>query len=80
MRVRLLPYLLVAPSVLFLAVIFFVPLVQTVALAFTGGGGFGFANFARMAGDSISATPSSTRSRWWSWWCRCSSCWRWRWR
>jgi multiple sugar transport system permease protein len=51
MRPRLLPYLLVAPSILFLAVIFFVPLVQTVVLAFTGSGSFGFADFARMAND-----------------------------
>jgi multiple sugar transport system permease protein len=51
MRPRLLPYLLVAPSVLFLAVIFFVPLLQTIALAFTGGGSFGFTDFARMAND-----------------------------
>jgi multiple sugar transport system permease protein len=50
-RARLLPYALIAPSVLFLAVIFLIPLGQTVALAFERDGAFGFANFARMAGD-----------------------------
>ena len=48
---RSLPYLLVAPAVLFLAVLFFVPLVQTIALAFTPNGTFGFGNLARMEDD-----------------------------
>ncbi|MCW3475347.1 carbohydrate ABC transporter permease [Limobrevibacterium gyesilva] len=52
---RLAPYLLIAPSLLFLAVLFLVPLVQTVALAFQadgpGGAAWSTANFARMAGD-----------------------------
>jgi multiple sugar transport system permease protein len=47
---RLLPYLLIAPSVLFLGVLFFVPLAQTIALAFTSGTG-AWGNFATMTGD-----------------------------
>ena len=46
-----LPYLLIAPSVLFLAVLFLVPLVQTAALAFQANGGWSADNFARMADD-----------------------------
>ena len=51
MRSRLTPYLLIAPSLVFLAVLFFVPLVQTVMLAFQADGAWSTANFARMAGD-----------------------------
>ena len=51
MRGRALPYLLVAPAVIFLTVLFFVPLVQTIALAFQTTNGTGFGNFARMADD-----------------------------
>lgn len=52
MRGRWAPYLLIAPSVLFLGVLFLVPLLQTIALAFQDGGpGFGTGNFARMADD-----------------------------
>ena len=51
MRGRALPYLLIAPAFLFLAVLFMVPLVQTIALAFRNGAGFGFGNFAVMADD-----------------------------
>jgi multiple sugar transport system permease protein len=51
MRSRLIPYLLLLPSLLFLTALFFVPLVQTVALAFHGGDAFGLANFTRMASD-----------------------------
>jgi multiple sugar transport system permease protein len=51
MRRALLPYLLVAPSVAFLAALFLFPLVQTIALAFHAGGGWSTANFATMAGD-----------------------------
>jgi len=51
MRSRLIPYLLLLPSLLFLTALFFVPLVQTVALAFHGGDSFGLANFTRMAND-----------------------------
>lgn len=46
-----LPYLLVAPSLAFLALLFFVPLVQTVALAFRTDAGPGFGNFGQMLGD-----------------------------
>jgi len=50
-NVRALPYLLVAPAALFLAVLFAVPMVQTVALAFQTEGAWSFGNFATMAGD-----------------------------
>jgi multiple sugar transport system permease protein len=46
-----LPYLLIAPAVIFLAAFFLLPLAQTIALSFEGGSGFGFENYARMAGD-----------------------------
>jgi multiple sugar transport system permease protein len=48
---RLTPYLLIGPSLVFLAVLFLVPLVQTVALAFQADGIWSGANFARMADD-----------------------------
>jgi len=48
---RLLPYLLIAPAALFLTVLFVVPLVQTVALAFQQRGVWGFGNFVRMTDD-----------------------------
>lgn len=51
MNARYIPYLLIAPSLAFLAVLFFVPLVETVALAFQADGAWSAANFARMAGD-----------------------------
>jgi multiple sugar transport system permease protein len=51
MRGRLLPYLLIAPSVIFLAALFLFPLVQTIALAFHDGGHWSVAKFAEMAGD-----------------------------
>ncbi|MGH7104193.1 MAG: carbohydrate ABC transporter permease [Acetobacteraceae bacterium] len=50
-RHRLLPFALIAPSILFLIVIFLIPLFQTLVLAFTRDGAPGFANFSRMAGD-----------------------------
>jgi multiple sugar transport system permease protein len=50
-QARALPYLLLAPSVLFLALFFLYPLVETIALSLTGPSGFSFANYARMAGD-----------------------------
>jgi len=50
-NVRALPYLLVAPAALFLAVLFAVPMVQTIALAFQADGAWSFGNFGRMAGD-----------------------------
>jgi multiple sugar transport system permease protein len=47
----LLPYLLIAPAVLFLALFFLVPLVQTFALSLTADGAWSLGNYARMAGD-----------------------------
>jgi multiple sugar transport system permease protein len=51
MNARVIPYLLIAPSLAFLAILFFVPLVQTVALAFQAGGIWTTENFTRMTGD-----------------------------
>jgi multiple sugar transport system permease protein len=51
MNARVIPYLLIAPSLAFLAILFFVPLVQTVALAFQAGGIWSTENFTRMTGD-----------------------------
>ncbi len=48
---RLLPYLLIAPSVLFLTGLFLFPLGQTALLAFQQGGSWGLGNFHRMADD-----------------------------
>jgi len=48
---RHIPYLLIAPSLIFLTVLFLVPLVQTIALAFQADGGWSTANFSRMAND-----------------------------
>ncbi len=48
---RLTPYILIAPSLLFLLLLFFVPLIQTIALAFRSGSGFGLDKFQQMAGD-----------------------------
>ena len=45
------PYLLIAPSLIFLTLLFVVPLVQTIALAFQADGGWSLGNFARMADD-----------------------------
>jgi multiple sugar transport system permease protein len=50
-RVAVTPYLLIAPATVFLGVLFLVPLVQTVALAFRAEGSFSFGNFSRMAAD-----------------------------
>jgi len=46
---RTLPYLLLAPAVLFLAAFFLYPAVQVAIIAFTRGDEYTFANFARMA-------------------------------
>jgi multiple sugar transport system permease protein len=46
-----LPYLLIAPSVLFLTGLFLVPLGQTAVLAFQQSGAWSFGNFQRMADD-----------------------------
>jgi multiple sugar transport system permease protein len=48
---RALPYLLIAPATIFLAVLFLVPLAQTIALAFQADGAWSFSNFSTMAGD-----------------------------
>ena len=50
-RSRLLPYLLIGPATLFLLALFVVPLVQTIALAFTDNGAASLANFRKMVGD-----------------------------
>ena len=51
MRQRWIPYLLIAPSTVFLAMLFVVPLFQTMALAFQGGDGWTLDKFGQMAGD-----------------------------
>jgi multiple sugar transport system permease protein len=56
MRRNALPYLLLAPSVVFLAVFFVMPLIQTVALSLRVEGAYSFGNFVRMAGDLNFAT------------------------
>ena len=48
---RALPYLLIAPSVLFLTGLFLVPLGQTAVLAFQQGGAWSLGHFGRMADD-----------------------------
>ncbi|RYE30707.1 MAG: sugar ABC transporter permease [Hyphomicrobiales bacterium] len=48
---KLLPYLLIAPSVLFLTGLFLIPLGQTAMLAFQNDGAWSLGNFSRMAGD-----------------------------
>lgn len=50
-RARLLPYLLIAPATIFLLLLFVVPLVQTIALAFTDNGAASLTNFRKMFGD-----------------------------
>ena len=46
-----LPYALIAPATLFLAALFLVPLVQTIALSFDGGPAGVLGNYRRMADD-----------------------------
>jgi multiple sugar transport system permease protein len=48
---RHVPYLLIAPSLIFLTVLFLVPLGQTIALAFQADGGWSTANFSSMVND-----------------------------
>ncbi len=48
---RLMPYLLIAPATVFLVLLFVVPLVQTIALAFTENGAASLTNFRKMVGD-----------------------------
>ncbi|CAH1648946.1 carbohydrate ABC transporter permease [Chelatococcus asaccharovorans] len=50
-RSRLLPYLLLAPSVAFLAALFLVPLIQTITLSFSEDGVPSLANYTRMVSD-----------------------------
>jgi multiple sugar transport system permease protein len=51
-----LPYLLIAPAVIFLAAFFLLPLAQTIALSFQGSAGSGVENYTRMLGDLNFAT------------------------
>ena len=48
---RLLPYLLIAPATIFLLLLFVVPLVQTIALAFAENGQTSLGNFRKMLAD-----------------------------
>lgn len=48
---RFVPYLLIAPATLFLTLLFVVPLVQTIALAFSESGAPSLGNVRKMAGD-----------------------------
>ena len=50
-RSGLTPYLLIAPSLLFLLLLFFVPLIQTIALAFKTDTGFGLGKFQQVVND-----------------------------
>jgi multiple sugar transport system permease protein len=56
MNARLLPYLLIAPAVIFLAAFFLLPLGQTIASSFESGSGFGAENYTRMISDLNFAT------------------------
>src|SRR5215831_19198615 len=51
-----LPYALVAPSVVFLAALFLLPLGQTLWLSLSGGSGLGLDNYRRMVTDLNFAT------------------------
>jgi multiple sugar transport system permease protein len=51
-----LPYALIAPSVIFLAALFLLPLGQTLWLSFSGGAGLGLENYRRMVTDLNFAT------------------------
>jgi multiple sugar transport system permease protein len=50
-RAQWLPYLLLAPSLIFLAVLFALPFLQTVLLSVSDGDTLSLANYAKMAGD-----------------------------
>jgi len=50
-KTRIMPYLLVGPATVFLVLLFVVPLVQTIALAFTDNGEASLTNFRKMVGD-----------------------------
>ncbi|MCU0494506.1 MAG: sugar ABC transporter permease, partial [Chloroflexaceae bacterium] len=56
-RRELLPYMLLAPTGLFLLVFFAWPMLQALLMAFQSGGTLTLANFQRMAGD-IAFTPA----------------------
>jgi multiple sugar transport system permease protein len=60
-RTSWIPYALIAPSVVFLGVLFIVPLVQTVWLSVATGDGVSLENYQRMAGDlNFSLAVSNT--------------------
>jgi len=60
-RTSWIPYALIAPSVVFLGVLFIVPLVQTVWLSVSTGDGVSLGNYQRMAGDlNFSLAVSNT--------------------
>ena len=60
-RTSWIPYALIAPSVVFLGVLFIVPLVQTVWLSVSTGDGVSLENYQRMAGDlNFSLAVSNT--------------------
>jgi multiple sugar transport system permease protein len=48
---RITPYILIAPAAIFLILLFVVPLVQTLALAFTENGAASLGNFRKMVSD-----------------------------
>lgn len=50
-RARAVPYLLIAPATIFLVLLFVVPLVQTIALAFVDNGAPSLNNFRKMVDD-----------------------------
>ncbi|HXP73112.1 MAG TPA: sugar ABC transporter permease [Stellaceae bacterium] len=51
LRAQALPYLLLAPSLIFLAVLFALPFAQTLLLSVSDGDRLSLANYAKMAGD-----------------------------
>lgn len=48
---RLIPFMLIAPSLIFLAVFFIVPLAEALIVSFKSGSGYGIENYRRMVGD-----------------------------
>jgi multiple sugar transport system permease protein len=50
-REQITPYLLIAPSLIFLAAFFLVPLAEALLVSFRTNAGYGFGNYARMVGD-----------------------------
>ncbi len=48
---RLIPYLLIAPSLVFLAAFFLIPLAEALLVSFRAGDGYGLGNYQRMAAD-----------------------------